>query len=730
MPSRSPRDAAAATLLLLLLTAAPFLSARAQSSPPAAPRREVADTYFGTVIRDPYRWMETPVGKNPEFMDWLKQENAYTREVLDRLPERPALLARLNQLADVGTLVPTVASADRRLFYLKLDPGQQVPKLYQRDLTTRRDRMLLDPDTLPKPEGSHWSIDYVVPTPDGKLVGYGASLGGSEHTTLHLMDPATARLLPDSISRVQFGIVNWEPNGRAFYYNRLNAAGDTNPSLRYRNSATFRHVLGQPVERDQLVLGPGSTPSVEIGPDDFPVVLPVEGSPFVYALILHGVKNELTLYGAKASDIKGAQTAWRKLVDVDDAVTGVDFRASDVYLLTHKDAPRFKVLRIRADAPDLSQADVVVPEQRGVLTAIAVAKDALYVRELEGGLGRVRRVPFGQRGGARIQLPSDGAISTIVVDRRQPGVLFPLESWTRSRLWYRYTPGQRQPSDTRLVAPAKVDVSEYESVETEVPSHDGVKVPLSIVYRKGIKKDGNHPLLLDGYGAYGITYDPNFSPTRLAWLERGGVFAVAHVRGGGEYGEDWHRAGQKATKPNTWKDFIACAEYLVREGYTSPEHLAGTGGSAGGILIGRAITERPDLFRAAVPRVGAMNALRAEHEPGGPANIPEFGTTAKQDEFQALREMDAVAHVKDGVRYPAVLLTSGINDSRVEPWQPAKMTATLQEHGTPDRPVLLRVASDAGHGMGLTKDQRVAETADIYSFLLWQLGARTEPQIP
>jgi prolyl oligopeptidase len=347
-----------------------------------------------------------------------------------------------------------------------------------------------------------------------------------------------------------------------------------------------------------------------------------------------------------------------------------------------------------------------------------------------GGGGGVRRVPFGQRGGARIQLPSDGAISTIVVDRRQPGVLFPLESWTRSRLWYRYTPGQRQASDTRLVAPAKVDVSGYESVETEVPSHDGVKVPLSIVYRKGLKKDGNHPLLLDGYGAYGITYDPNFSPTRLAWLERGGVFAVAHVRGGGEYGEDWHQAGQKATKPNTWKDFIACAEYLVREGYTSPEHLAGTGGSAGGILIGRAITERPDLFRAAVPRVGAMNALRAEHEPGGPANIPEFGTTAREEEFQALQEMDAVAHVKDGVRYPAVLLTSGINDSRVEPWQPAKMTATLQEHGTPDRPVLLRVAFDAGHGMGLTKDQRVAETADIYSFLLWQLGARTEPQIP
>ncbi|HEU5304357.1 MAG TPA: prolyl oligopeptidase family serine peptidase, partial [Gemmatimonadales bacterium] len=595
---------------------------------------------------------------------------------------------------------------------------------------TGRDRMLLDPDTLPKHGGSHWAIDYVTPSPDGKLVGYGASMGGSERTTLYLMDPKPARLLPDSISRVQFGPVNWEPNGRAFYYNRLNAASDTNPALRYRNSGVFRHVVGQPVERDQVMLEAGSTPSVPLEPDDFPVVVPVEGSPYVFAMVFHGVKNEITLYAVRAGELRGAATNWRKLVDVDDAVTGVDFHGSDVYLLTHKGAPRFRVLRIRADAPDASKAEVVVPEGGGVLTSIAVAKDALYIRELETGLGRVRRLAFGERGGARIALPSDGAISTLVTDRRKPGVLFPLQSWTRSPLWYQYTQGQRQPTDTRLLQPGKLDVSGYESVEVEVPSHDGVRVPLSIVYRKGLARDGSHPLLLDGYGAYGFTYDPGFSPFRLAWLERGGVFAAAHVRGGGEHGEPWHQAGQKATKPNTWKDFIACAEYLVRQGYTSPAHLAGTGTSAGGILIGRAITERPDLFRAAVPRVGVMNAIRVEHEPGGQANIPEFGTTTKEDEFQALREMDAVAHVRPGVRYPAVLLTAGINDSRVEAWQPAKMAAVLQEHNAPDRPVLLRVAFDAGHGMGLTKAQRVEEAADLYSFLLWQLGAGHEPATP
>ena len=717
--------------LVLCLTAAPLYSTHAQSAPPpAAPKREVADSYFGTVIGDPYRWMEPPVGQNPEFMDWLRRQNDYTREVLDRRPERPKLLARLLELADITPSVSDVLPADRRWFYLKLAPGEQVPKLYLRDLKDKSDRLLLDPDTLPKPSGSHWAIDYVVPAPDGRLVGYGASLGGSEHTTLYLMDPTTARLLPDSISRVQFGAVNWEPGGRAFYYNRLNQAGDTNPNLRYRNNAVFRHALGQPVKRDSMILGPGSTPSVPVDPDDFPTVIAVEGSPFIYALIFHGVKNEITLYATRVDQLRGAATSWRKLADVDDDVTGADFHGWDVYLLTHKDAPRFKVIRIRADAPDLAHAEVVVPEGKGVLTSIALAHDALYVKELDGGLGRLRRVPFGGRGGTAVPLPSDGAIQSIVTDRRRPGVIFPLESWTRSRLWYQYTPGQRQPSDTRLLEPAKVDVSGYESVEVEVSSHDGVRVPLSIVYRKGLARDGSHPLLLDGYGSYGFTYDPSFSPLRLAWLERGGVFAAAHVRGGGEFGEDWHKAGQKATKPNTWKDFIACAEYLVREGYTSPEHLAGTGTSAGGILIGRAITERPDLFRAAVPRVGVLNALRAEHEPTGPANIPEFGTTAKEDEFRALREMDAVEHVRPGVRYPAALLTAGINDSRVEPWEPAKMAAVLQEQGAPDRPVLLRVAFDAGHGMGLTKAQRANEAADIYSFLLWQLGAKAEPATP
>jgi prolyl oligopeptidase len=246
---------------------------------------------------------------------------------------------------------------------------------------------------------------------------------------------------------------------------------------------------------------------------------------------------------------------------------------------------------------------------------------------------------------------------------------------------------------------------------------------LSIIHRRGLKLDGSNPVLLRGYGAYGISADPGFSPGLMAWYEQGGVYAVAHVRGGGEYGEDWYKGGYQQTKPNTWRDFIACAEYLVQNKYTSPGRLAGSGGSAGGILIGRAITERPDLFGAAIIHVGCLDTLRLETTPNGVPNIPEFGSVKTADGFKALYEMSACAHVQSGTKYPAVMLATGINDPRVEPWQSAKMTARLQAATASGKPVLLRVDYQAGHGVGSTKKQSEELTADVWSFLLWQLGA-------
>jgi prolyl oligopeptidase len=320
-------------------------------------------------------------------------------------------------------------------------------------------------------------------------------------------------------------------------------------------------------------------------------------------------------------------------------------------------------------------------------------------------------------------LPYDGTGFIGWTDQETEGFLFGLTSWTKSTAYFAYDPKARTAVDTTLVPPVLIDMSGIETSTVRVKSHDGTMVPLVILYKRGLKRNGTNPTLLNGYGAYGIVNtEPFFASNFLPWLERGGVVALAGVRGGGEYGEDWHLAGKEKTKPNTWKDFIACAEYLINEKYTSAEHLAGQGGSAGGILIGNSIVDRPDLFGAAIDQVGDNNALRFEITSNGVPNIPEFGSVTTEEGFKALLAMDAYHKVKDGVKYPAVLLTTGINDPRVEPWMSAKMAARLQAATTSDKPVLLRIDYDAGHGFGSTKRQRNEQAADIYAFLFQQLG--------
>jgi prolyl oligopeptidase len=334
----------------------------------------------------------------------------------------------------------------------------------------------------------------------------------------------------------------------------------------------------------------------------------------------------------------------------------------------------------------------------------------------------VKRLSYANNTSEHIALPFQGTVGFLSTDPRLLGAFIYLTTWTQSPRWYRYTPENKKITDSGLQPASPVDFSGYEALEVKARSADGTMVPLSIILQKGLPRDGSHPTLLGGYGAYGISSLPIFDPKRLAWMERGGIYAIAHVRGGGEYGEDWHLAGWKKTKMNTIDDFIACAEYLIAQKFTSPSKLAGTGTSAGGILIGRAITKRPDLFAAAVSRVGASNPLRFEVTQGGPANVPEFGTVTIREEFEGLRAMDPYANVASNTRYPAVLLTAGINDPRVPPWQPGKMAARLQSATTSGKPVLLRVEFDAGHGIGSTRSQLREELADTYSFLMWQFG--------
>jgi prolyl oligopeptidase len=715
------------TLVLILTGIAAALDDRPNPdvpTPPSTAKHDVVDSYFGTNITDPYRWLEDL--KSAEVSAWMKAQNDYTRSVLDRIPGRDNLRARIAELDNTGVQVNALQSFGGRLFYLKRTAGDDNRKLYVRDGAGGPERLLLNPETLTA-DGVHYSIDYYQASPDGKLVAIGISPGGSEDSVLRVLEVDSGRDLGDRIDRAQFGAVFWLPGNRSFFYNRLQKLAPSDPRTKaYLNSRDYIHELGNDPDKDIAVFGNGVSAGLSINEIDFPFVVLQPRSNYVLGVVPHGVQNEVSVYVAsleQAQNAKGANIPWRKLADTSDEVTGFDLHGEDGFFVTHHNAARFNVKRFNLRDGDAAHADVVLPASDAVVTSIAAASDALYIQKLDGGLGRLFRMPYGSNAATEIKLPFDGAIQELIVNPTEPGAYVRMAGWTHSPLFYHYDPSRGTLADTKIIPLSPVDFSAITSEEVKVKAGDGTLVPLSIVYRRGLKMDGSHPTLLHGYGSYGITYDPGFDPTSLAWLERGGVLAVAHIRGGGEYGEDWHNAGRKSTKENTITDFIACAQYLIDHGYTSPQHLAGEGTSAGGITIGGAITERPDLFGAALDNVGMSDDLRAELQINGPANVPEFGTVKNEDEFRNLLKISSYHRIKDHTSYPAVLLTTGVNDPRVDPWQMNKMTARLQAATSSGKPVLLRVDYDAGHGgIGATKTQHTNLLTDQFSFLLWQLG--------
>jgi len=729
-PSNNSLLLTSAFLVVNLIMPDMFREAVAQDTsaitrPPVAPVRRVVDDYFGTKVTDPYRYMEHL--DNPEVVQWMKAQNDYTRRVLGRISGRNELEARIEELdkSIPARVSGIIRLATGRYFYLKLLREESEMKLYMRDGASGPENLLVDPQKI-SGKDTPSAINYFWPSSDGRFVVYGISLGGSEKAVLHIMDTETALETGETIDRADFNeTVGWLPGSRSFIYNRLQKLRPRAPEEeRELKSRAYLHVIGTNPERDKAVFGYGLSPLVKVEPADISVVATFPDVPFAFGTVVHGSQNEISIYEAPLDSVAKQNTPWRRVCDVEDAVTNMAVRGDDLWLLTHKDASHFKVIHTHLSNPDLIHADMVVPPSEAVITNLAAAQDALYVQLRYGAVERLLRI--GYEAGSKpepVVLPYDGSIGLYPVDVRAPGVVFELSAWTKANRFYEYDPRTNSVVDTKLRPAGPFDTPEdIESEEVKVGAQDGTLIPLSIVHRRGLKLDGSNPVLLNGYGAYGSSLDPNFDPVNLAWLERGGVLAFAHVRGGGEFGDDWHKAGQKLTKPNTWHDFIACAEYLIEKKYTSPARLAGEGESAGGVLIGRSITERPDLFAAALIEVGFTDALRGELEQDGPAEIPEWGTVKNPDGFKGLYEMSAYAHVKNGVRYPAVMLTTGRNDPRVAPWESDKMTARLQAATTSDKPILLRVNYEAGHGIGSTKTQLEQELADEWSFLFWQFG--------
>ena len=553
---------------------------------PVAPVRPVTDDYYGTKIVDNYRYMEKL--KDPEVQAWFKNQNDYTRATLAGIPGRDKLLARLKELDQSA---PAIVFGVQRLpgdlyFYQKLLAGENISKLYVRKGLKGAERLLVDPDKVEvaasnRSKGKN-ALAYVDISQDGKYVAVGITPGGSENDTeIHVFDVATGRETGDVIFRALGGHPQWLPDNHSFSYGRLQDLPPGAPKTELRQKyREYLHVLGTDPKKDPAVFGYGVVPSIDVDPKQSGHISASPGSKYAIGWVKSGVSPNCNYYIEPVEAVGTSNSAWRKFADLSDDVTDVAMHGEDLYLLTFKNASRYKILRTDARHPDLSSAEVVVPPTEAVVQDIRAAQDALYVQVLDGGIDRFLRVPYGPKPKVEnLALPLDGSASLMGSDPRVPGILFALTSWTEMGNLYSYDPQAKRVTNTELEQFGSYGHDDnIEAVEIKVKSYDGTLVPLSIVYPKGIKLDGSHPTLLGGYGAYGVvTSSPGFDPTQIAWYEKGGILATCGVRGGGEYGEDWHLAGKGPTKPNTWRDFIACAKYLVDKKYTSPAHLAGEG---------------------------------------------------------------------------------------------------------------------------------------------------------
>ena len=718
-----PRISLQATVgALVALTA---VAATAQTRPAPPPVRNVTDTYFGVTVNDPYRYFEDL--KNPEVAAWMKGQAAYTTSVLAKIPHRDELLKEIQVRGDaVSARISGVQVVGPKVYYEKRLAAENIFSLYVREGFKGKERLLVNPDAVKSPNGEHSAIDYYAPSPDNKFVAYGISVGGSEQSVIHIIDMSTGKELPDRIDRANFGNPSWLPDGR-LVYSRLQKMAEGAPvTEKYRFQRVYIHKLGDNPDNDTLLLGAGASPTVTLTPEENVFAFNPLGTNQVVALAINGVQREMRVWVAPLSALNGDKTPWVKVTDTADDVTDLAAQGDALFLLSHKGASRFKVLKTSLSKPDLVTAEVVVAPGESVVNGLVAAKDALYVRKMNGGNSELFRLAYTPNATPQqVALPFVGDMDGLVSDPRLPGAVFSLGGWIRFGGYFAFEPSLGKVVDTGLQPQGKFDnPGTLVATEVHVKSHDGTLIPLSIVHKKGLKLDGSNPTIVYGYGAYGISSTPFFRPTWLPWFDRGGVLAVPHVRGGGEFGEDWYKAGYKTTKPNTWLDAIACAEWLVANKYTSTPKMSIMGGSAGGIFVGRAITDRPELFGAAVDQVPVSDLMRAEFSANGVPNIPEFGTVKTEEGFKGLFAMSTYHWVKDGVKYPAVLLTTGFNDPRVDSWEAGKLAARLQAATASGRPILLRIDFDEGHGMGSTKKAAYEERADTLAFLFWQAGVK------
>ena len=717
--------------VVFLFTIAALAWQTAVPALPATPKHPVADDYHGVRVTDDYRWLEN--GESPEVIAWTQAENAHARVMLDPLP----MHAEIEQFLKVLDKSSSPSYYDlnirgRVLFAMNIQSGKQQPMLVTLsspdDLASRH--VVLDPTHIDATNST--AIQFYVPSQDGSKVAVSLAQGGSEAGAVHIYDVATGKALTDIVPHVTAtggGSVVWKGDGSGFYYTHYPRPGERpQQDLNFYQQIYF-HKLDTPATADIYNLGKGFPRIAET------VLSASQNGKYLLATVRNGESGQ---YEHFLCDLQGK---WTQITEFADGVKAVVIGGDAVYMLSRDHAANGKLLQAPLSSPSVKNAKVIVPESSAVIQDFRYSlagmqpmflptATRLYVTELAGGPNQIRI--FDHNGRKLGAVPSE-PVSTItqIVPLNDNDILFGNTSYVDPMAWFRYEARTRKITKTGMRETSPVSFAEVKVVRDYANSKDGTKVPITILQRKGTKLDGTHPVVLTGYGGFGLSRAPYFDPGLVAWLDAGGVYAIGNIRGGGEFGEKWHQQGMLTHKQNVFDDFLACAEYLVNQRYTNPSKLGIEGGSNGGLLMGAVLTQRPDLFRAVVSVAGVYDMLRYETTQNGQYNVTEFGSAQNPQQFKALYAYSPYQHVKDAVKYPAVLLMVGENDPAVDPWNSRKFAAALQAATASNYPVLLISFSNAGHGgIGSSEDQQVAMKTYRLEFMYEQLGVKwVAPQI-
>ncbi len=687
---------------------------------PSTPREPVEDHYHGVTVRDEYRWLES--GKNERVRTWTRAQDAAAREHFQRIPSRAKLKEELGKIVrSVSVSYFSLRPSPAGVFAVRFDPAYQQPMLVlmRSPDEPQTARTILDPNALD--EKKLISMDWYEPSPDGKRVAISLSRAGSESGDVHVYDVASGRTIEPVIPRVNGGTAGgslaWTADGKGFFYTRYPHEGERPKVDLDFYQQVWHHTLGEPVAKDRYELGKDSSRIAEwlIEVDD--------ASGFALATMQLGDSGEFQHH------LRLASGEWRQLTTYADHVVDTAFGPrGTLYLISRKDAPKGKILRLALPAGRIGNARVVVPEGNDTLISLfgeshmVVTQSRLYATYQLGGPSELRSFGLDGKPLAKPDQFEVGSADSLVAFG--DGVLFRVQSYVSAPEFPKHDAKTGKTGATALRVQLPVRFDDCEVMREFAVSKDGTKVPVNIIRRKGVPLDGRNPALLTGYGGFGISLSPAVSATIRPLLDRGFVFAIANLRGGSEYGQKWQDEGRLTRKQNVFDDFAAAMQHLIARGYTSPGKLAIRGGSNGGLLVGAALTQHPELCRAAVAEVGIHDMLRNELTPNGAFNTVEYGTVKEKDQFDALYAYSPYHHVKDKVRYPAVMLTTGENDPRVDPLHSRKMAARLQAATASGLPVLLRVDFEGGHGGGQPIEKVIELQADVFSFVVEQVGVR------